>query len=128
MRFRSFILWTVGLALLGWAGYTAASAAASYMATREMVDQVLQEARPKARAAASAGDRQPFDDLADDVRQTLLVRARRYGVPLDERDLAVLSADGGLTVKLKWSYRVITYGGSAIVMIPMSLERSLSTR
>ena len=126
MRFRTFILWTGGLALLGWAGYTAVSASSAYLAAREMADQVLQDVTPRVRAAAAAGDQRPFDDLVDDVRQTLLIRARRLAIPIGERDVAVLSARGRLTVKLGWHVPVLAYGGNALLIIPMSLERSVS--
>ena len=126
MRFRTFILGMGGAALLGWAGYTAVSASSAYLAARGMADQVLQEVTPRVRSAAAAGDQQPFDDLADDVRQTLLIRARRLAIPIGERDVAVLSARGGLTVKLRWHFPVLAYRGDVLLIIPMSLERSVS--
>ena len=128
MRFRTFILWTGGLALLGWAGYTAVSASSAYLAAREMVDQVLREATPKGKAAAAAGGQQPFVDFAPDVREIVLIRARRYAIPLDERDLAVWAEGSGIRVRLKWSYPVMTYGRNAILVLPMSVERSVSVR
>ena len=128
MRVRNFFLWAAGLALLGWAGFTAFSATSSYLAAREMVDQVLQESRPKARAAAAAGGQQPFGDFAPEVREILLIRALRYGIPLDERDLAVWAEGSGIRVRLKWSYPVMTYGRNAILILPMSMERSASVR
>lgn len=128
MRFRTFIVWMVGLAVVGWAGLTTMSASSSYMTAREMVDQVLQESTSKVRAAAAAGSQQPLDDLADDVRDAVLIRARRHGIPIDSRDLVVFSRDGGITVRLKWSYPAFTYRDDVIVNIPMSIERSTRTR
>lgn len=126
MRFRTFILWMGGLALLGWAGYTAVSASSAYLAAREMTDQVLQDVTPRVRGAAAAGDPRPLDDLVDDVRQTLLIRARRLAIPIGERDVAVLSSRRGLTVELRWHFPVLAYRGDVLLMIPMSLERSVS--
>ena len=124
MRFRTFVLWAAGLSVLGWAGYTAVSASTAYLAAREMVDQVLQESSSRLRAGAAAGSQQPADDLAADVQATLLIRARRNGIPLEGRNLAVFAEGRGLTVKLKWSYPVISYRGDVILTIPMSLERA----
>lgn len=126
MRFRSLVRWIVGLSFLAWAGYTAVSATSSYLATQGMVDQVLQEAIAKLKAGASTGSQPSFEDLAAEVRVTLLVRARRYGIALDEGSLRVLPANGGLRVKLKWSYPAVTYRGDPVVVVPMSLERSAS--
>ncbi|MBI2199779.1 MAG: hypothetical protein HYU42_14445 [Candidatus Rokubacteria bacterium] len=126
MRFRTFAVWTGGLALLGWAGYTAVSASSAYLAAREMTDQVLQDVTPRVRGAAAAGDPRPFDDIVDDVRQTLLIRARRLAIPIGERDVAVLSSRRGLTVELRWHLPVLAYRGDVLLMIPMSLERSVS--
>jgi hypothetical protein len=124
MRFRTFVLWAAGLSVLGWAGYTAVSASTDYLAAREMVDQVLQESSSRLRAGTAAGSQQSPADLAADVQATLLIRARRHGIPIEERDLAVFAEGRGLTVKLKWSYPVISYRGGVILLIPMSLERA----
>ena len=126
MGFRSLVRWIVGLSVLAWAGYTAVSATSSYLATQGMVDQVLQEASAKVKTVASTGGQPSFEDLAADVRVTLLIRARRYGISLDERGLGVLPANGGLTVKLKWSHPAVTYRGDPIVVVPMTMERSVS--
>ena len=126
MRFRTFALWTGGVALLGWAGYTAVSASSAYLAAREMADQVLQEVTPRVRGASAAGDQPPFDYLVAQARQSLLVRARRLAIPIGDRDLAVFAEGRGLTVTLKWSYPLISYRGDVILTIPMSLERSLA--
>ena len=67
-----------------------------------------------------------MDDLVDDVRQTLLIRARRLAIPLGERDVAVLSSRRGLTVELRWHFPILAYRGDVLLMIPMSLERSVS--
>ena len=128
MRFRTFVLSVAGLSVLGWAGYTAVSASSAYLAAREMVDQVLQESISRLQAGAAAGSQQPATDLAAAVQAALLIRARRNGIPLEGRDLAVFAEGRGLTVKLKWSYPAIIYRGDVIVNIPMSLERSLSLR
>ena len=123
MRLRTLVVWVAGLAVLGWAAYTALSAASAYIATGEMIDQVVGEVTPKMRAAAASGQREPFDALAAEIRETLLVRAQRYGIPLDPRDLAVRSDGRGISVKLRWSYPVIRYGRNPLLLIPMSLER-----
>ena len=128
MRFRTFVLWAAGLLVLGWAGSTAVSASAAYLAAREMVDQVLQESSSRLRAGTAAGSQQSPADLVPDIQATLLIRARRYGIPIEGRNLAVFAEGRGLTVNLKWSYPVISYRGDVIVIIPMSLERSLPLR
>ncbi len=128
MRFRTFVLGVLTLVVVGWAGFTAMLASSSYMAAREMVDQVLKESTSKVRAAAAAGSQQPLDDLADDVRDAVLIRGRRQGLPVEARNLSVFSRDGGITVRLKWSYPALSYGDDVIVNIPMSLERSTNTR
>ena len=98
MRFRTFVLWAAGLSVLVWAGYSAVSASSAYLAAREMVDQVLEESISRLRAGAAAGSQQPTGDLAAEVHAALLIRARRNGIPLEGRDLAIFAEGRGLTV------------------------------
>lgn len=126
MRFRTFVLWAAGLLVLGWAGYTVVLASSHYIAAREMVDQVLQESSSRLRAGTASGSQQSAADLVPDVQVALLIRARRYGIPIEGRNLVVFAEGRGLTVNLKWSYPVISYRGDVILTIPMSLERSLA--
>ncbi|MBI2529152.1 MAG: hypothetical protein HYV93_24590 [Candidatus Rokubacteria bacterium] len=127
MRLRTFVRWVVGLLVLAWLGYSAVTASSSYFATQSMVDQVLQEAASRVKAGAASGSQPQLDDLVADVRTDVVLRARRYGLLLDERSVNVLPAAGGLTVRLKWSHPAIAYRGDPILVIPMSLERSLPT-
>ena len=89
-----------------------------------MADHVLQRAASRVKAGADSGSQQSLNDLVADVRLDLLVRARRYGLLLDEPNLTLLPAGGGLTVKLNWSHPARNRG-DALLVIPMSIERSL---
>jgi hypothetical protein len=124
MRFRTFILWVIFLAALGWAGYTVAGAGWSYLTTQEVVDKVLREATGRHRAALMGGTQKALDELVADIRTSIVLAARREGMPLEERSLAVSANSAGVSASVAWSYPVFTYGGNDVLALPMSVQRS----
>jgi hypothetical protein len=124
MRFRSFILWVIVLAALGWAGFAVAGAGWSYFATQEMVDKVLREATGRHRAALTGGTQKGLDALVADIRNSILLAARREGMPIEERRVAVSANSAGVSATVTWSHAVITYGGNDVLALPLSVQRS----
>ena len=124
MRFRSSIVWVIFLGALGWAGYTVATAGWSYFATQEMVDKVLREAAGRHRSALAGGTQRALGELVEDIRASILLAARREGMPIEKRSIVASANSAGVSASVAWSYPVITYGGQDIVVFPMSVQRS----
>ena len=122
MRLSTFVRWVVVLALLGWAGYTVAGAGWTYWAVQESVDKVLGEAFSRHRAALATGTQ--TDVMGRDVRGAIALNARRDGLSVQDGDIQVSANAAGISATVRWSYPVISFGGSDILVVPMSIQRS----
>ena len=128
MRLRALTGWTMVAILLGSVGYTAAFATASYLETTHLVDRIASDAAARGKAAADAqvpGARQQF---TRDVRAALLSASGRPGSALTGNGLAVSETPEGVRVTVQWSYPVLSYGGRAVVSVPLSVDRSIRMR
>src|SRR2546427_8128339 len=124
MRLRTFIVWGIVLTALWWGGSTLATAGWSYFATQEMVDKVLREAAARHRSARAGGTQRALDELAGDVRASILLAARRESRPIEKRNVTASATSTGVSASVGWSHPVITYGGDDLVVLPMSVQRS----
>ena len=122
MRLSTLIRWVIFLAVLGWAGYTVAGAGWTYYAIQENVDKVLREASGRYRTALQTGTQ--TDTMARDIRGAIALNARRDGLAVQEADIQVSASGATISATVQWSYPVIRYGGSDLLVIPMSLHRS----
>ena len=122
MRLSTLVRWVVFLAVLGWAGYTVAGAGWTYFAVQENVDKVLRDSFARYRAALATGTQ--TDTMARDVRGAIVLNARRDGVSVQEADIRVSANSAGIAVTVQWSYPVISFRGSEILVVPMSIQRS----
>jgi hypothetical protein len=123
---RRFVSWVVVLGVLSWIGYTVAAAGWSYLATQEMVDKILRDASARHRAAFATGNQAAVDALAEYVRAAILLGAARDGLRMDERDVTVSANSAGLSATVGWSYPIISYQSSDILVIPLSVQRSVA--
>ncbi len=125
MRFRTFIWWVIFVAALGWIGYTVASAGWTYYATQELVDRVLRESSGRHRNAFATGTQTALDALTTEVRNSIVVASRRELFPVQDEDVSVSANSAGISATVKWSYPVVSYGGRDVLVVPMSVQRSL---
>jgi len=67
-----------------------------------------------------------FRELATlgDVKMRILREAKEAGVPIDEREVSVTSADRVLKVNVVWTFPVIVYKGESVLAIPLSVKKS----
>lgn len=63
---------------------------------------------------------------ASSVRAAIVKHAADAGVPLDDRLVQVGEDDRSLSVRLRWSWPVVSYQGETIVEIPLSMERAFA--
>ena len=124
MRFSSLARWIIVLGILAWAGYTLAGAGWSYLATQEVVDKVLLETTNRYRSALSTGT--PTGTIANYVRSSIVAYARRDGLVIQEADIQVFASAVGISVAVRWSYPLVTQGGRDLLVIPMSIQRSIA--
>jgi hypothetical protein len=67
-----------------------------------------------------------FRELATlgDVKMRILREANEAGVPIEEREVSVVSADRMLKVNVVWTFPVIVYKGESVLAIPLSVKKS----
>ena len=126
MRFRTLILWVVVLGLLAWGGFTIVAAGSSYFEASSLVDQVVQEAVKRRKAAVAAGIPEASGDLVTNVRAGVSLAARRAGLVLDERGPVVSEVPSGVRVSVKWYLPAFTFRGETVLTIPMSFSGTFS--
>ena len=59
-----------------------------------------------------------------DVRSRIVREANEAGVPLDEREVTIVSAERELKVNVAWTFPVIVYKGESVLAIPLSVKKS----
>jgi hypothetical protein len=126
MRLRTLVRWAVFLAVVLWIGYTVAGAGWSYYTVQELVDRSLREASDRHRAAFAAGTQRAVDTLVESLRSSILLEAARDGVPLDESDVDVSANVVGYAATVRWSYPVLRIGRAELLVIPLSVNRSVA--
>lgn len=117
---------------LGWVGvagalaYGAIGGGASYLQTRQLVDQAVFEAgrRPRAAAAGGPASASTLQEFAVDAREAILVAAGRNDVPIDVSKLTVKPEGSGIRVSLHWSYVLLDVAGETALAIPLWLDRT----
>ncbi len=123
MRFSSVARWIIVLGILGWCGYTTAGAGWSYFSTQEVVDKVLVEASNRYRSALNS--EAATSGVTAYVRTAIVTIARRDGLPIQESDVHVSASSKGISATVRWSYPIITQGGQDLLVVPMSIQRSI---
>jgi len=120
MRCKVFVV--VALVVgVGLAGYTAVSAGTNYIATRELVGRVVDEAAARGRMPANGTAPTP---IAAVVRAEIARGVAVYGLPIDARQLLVTELGGRLTVRVHWSQPLLTSAWA----VPMSFEQTFNVR
>ncbi len=126
MRVRTVIHRLVGVAIIGFLAYGAVVVGASFLETRQLVDQAVFEADRRPRAAAAVG--QPSDstllEFAVDAREAILVAARRHDLPIDASKLTVKPEGSGIRVSLHWSYVLLEFADETALAVPLWLDRT----
>ena len=128
MRFRALTSWTMVSILLGSIGYSAAFTTASYLETTHLVDRIASEAAAKGKAAVDAQAQAPRQQFASAVRSGLLAASGRPGTVLTRDGVAVAETSEGVRVTVHWNYPLLSYGGRAVLSVPLSVDRSISMR
>ncbi len=126
MRLGSWIRWIVILAGLGWAGYTVAGAGWAYFTAQEVVEKALRNASARHRATFATGSQVAVDALAASVRADILLAALHEDLRMTEGDVTVSANSAGFSAAIRWPYPVISYRGRDILVVPMSVQRSIA--
>jgi hypothetical protein len=59
-----------------------------------------------------------------DVRTRIVRQANEAGIPIEEREVTVVSADRELRVNVMWTFPVIVYNGESVLAIPLSVKKN----
>ena len=123
MRLRRIVFWLLFLGALGWAGQAITLAGWSYFVAQEVVERALREVAARHRWTLGLDTQRGQDEVITDSRSAILREAWRHDLPLQEVNVYVTSS--GISANVKWSYPVVIYAGRDILVIPMSLQRSI---
>ncbi len=118
------------VAMIGFFAYGAVVVGASFLETRQLVDQAVFEAdrRPRAAVAAGQASDSTLLEIAVDAREAILVAARRNNLPIDASKLTVKPEGSGIRVSLRWSYVVLEFAGETALAVPLWLDRTFELR
>ena len=125
MRLGRVVSWVIVVAVLAWVGYTVAGASWSYFSAQEMVDKALRDASARHREVFATGNQGAVDALTDSVRAAILLAALHDGFRMDASDVTVSANTAGLSAVVHWSYPVVSYKDYDILVVPLSIQRSL---
>ncbi|HYV01689.1 MAG TPA: hypothetical protein VEM93_05045, partial [Actinomycetota bacterium] len=66
-----------------------------------------------------------LDALTSEVRNSIVIASRRELFPVQDENVSVSANSAGISATVKWSYPVVSYGGRDVLVVPMSVQRSL---
>jgi hypothetical protein len=124
MRLRTLVLAVFWLGLLGYVAWTVVTLGAQYFQMQEVLESAAFEAGRRHREAAGGQPGADVTSYVAEVRNGIVRNAPRAGVVLEPQQVMVTSSSLGLKVQVSWSYPAVTWGGSGIVNIPLSIERT----
>lgn len=113
--------WVVVIAIIGWLGSVAVSAAVRYLELSDVIERVVVEARP----AGGVSDSGKAAYLRQ-VHAHIIARASRPEAPLPAEAVFVTASPGSLWVTVRWSQPVLTWQGQTLWAVPLSLSRTFS--
>lgn len=125
MRIRTILLASFWVGAFLWVGYNGMQAVSSYFQTNEVTEQAYTGAWDRQRQR-NPGELFSSEFLAD-LRNSLLVGARRAGLQVDPASLKVAVEGGQVRVSLSWTYRTLpatTWGFDTGLPVPLWLGRS----
>jgi hypothetical protein len=114
-------LWRLTLvAAIGWAGYIAAHASWTYVATRDAIDSAVREAASRYRSPLTTG--RFTDTMLAEVRDSVVQVAGQGGLPVQAGNVAVRASVTGISATVHYFYPVITLQGMDFVAVPLSFS------
>jgi hypothetical protein len=129
MRLRTLINRFVWLAVVAYLGYATLLAASSYVQVKESVEQAVTESVQRQKAAIATGrPTLPPQDQAVDVKEAILLAARRAQLPIAATALIVKPEGDRLRVSMHWSCVVLTVADEVALAVPLWMDRSFDVR
>lgn len=58
-----------------------------------------------------------------DVRRRIVREATEAGVPLEDREVNVVTTQGTLAIQVAWTFPMIVYKGESVLAIPLSVKK-----
>jgi len=129
MRLRTLINRFVWLVVVTYLGYAALLAASSYVQVKESVERVVTESVQRQKAAIATGRATLLpQDQAVDVKEAILLAARRAQLPIAATALIVKPEGDRLRVSMHWSCVVLTVADEVALAVPLWTDRSFDIR
>jgi hypothetical protein len=129
MRLRTLTNRVVWLAVVAFLGYAALLAASSYLQVKETIEQAVAESVQRQKAAIATGrPTAALPEQAVDVKEAVLLAARRSDLPLAASKLVVKPEGERLRVSLHWSCVVLTVADEVALAVPLWVDRAFDVR
>ena len=129
MRLRTLVNRLVWLSIAAYLAYAALLAASSYVQVKESVEQAVTEAVQRQKAALATGrPTAAAPEQAADVKATILLSARRAGLPVEDGKLVVKPEGERLRISLHWSCVVLSVADEVAFAVPLWMDRTFDVR
>jgi hypothetical protein len=129
MRLRTLINRLVWLVVIAFLGYAALLGVSSYLQVKETVEQAVADSVQRQKAALATGrPTAPPQDQAVDVRDAILLIARRANLPVGVTKVDVKPEGNRLRVSLHWACVVLTVADEVVLAVPLWMDRTFDLR
>jgi hypothetical protein len=129
MRLRTLGNRLVWLVIAAYLGYAALLAGSSYVQVKEAVEQAVADSRQRQKAAVATGRPTAAPpEQAVEVKEAILLAARRSNLPLESGKLAVKAEGESLHVSLHWPCVVLTVADETAFAVPLWMDRTFDVR
>ena len=129
MRLRTLINRLVWLVVIAFLGYAALLGVSSYLQVKETVEQAVADSVQRQKAALATGRPTAAPpDQAVDVRDAILLIARRANLPVGVTKVDVKPEGNRLRVSLHWSCGVVTVADEVVLAVPLWMDRTFDLR
>ena len=121
MRFLWLLRLGWWLAVLAFVIYAGITAMAAYFRAADAVESAIDTATRWDRL--QRGTASGVANYTDSIREEIVAKARKQGVPLDERKMGVSQSGRTIVVHVRWAQPVLTVSDETVVAVPLSLSR-----
>jgi hypothetical protein len=129
MRLRTLVNRLVWLSIAAYLAYAALLAASSYVQVKETVEQAVADSLQRQKSAAATGRATAAaPEQAVEVKDAILLAARRASLPVESGKLVVKAEGERIRISLHWPCVVLTVADEVALAVPLWMDRTFDVR